>query len=472
MDQCSESEVVEPTDMIFLEGSLRNAIHMAVYQLSDLVLAEVVAKCATINSMALVNGLQQSQLMAACLHGNPDYVQDLLEVPGIKIDLQNDKDWHALACACRADHVEVVHLILDACPDPQRVVNLQDNSGASPLMEAVVTCLTEVISLLRPRAGNVDYASLSSVMMARKRELLTLLISKGAVVNMQDNNGMSALMLASIGARELQSLPHLPDEDKKFSLLIAIGQCGYLAAVQVLLENGADVNILANNGLTSLMMATLNGHTEAVSMLLQNGANVNIQNCLGMTALIIAIYNNHKEIASLLLEYGSNVNFTLFVKNGVHMTNLMLATIFGHAEIVSLLLEYGADVGIALLLACGSGHTRIVKLLLTYQANVNQQHNDNGVSGLMLAISMGHAEICQLLLRHNAIVDLRDKDGRSALMYAVVKNHTDLVPCLLEGGAQVDMKGASGISPLMYACFFGRTNLAKILLDHRANVNL
>lgn len=74
MDRCSESEVVNLLNMITLEGSLSNAIHLAVYQLSDLVFAEVVAKCANINSMALVNGMQQSQLMAACLHGNPDYI--------------------------------------------------------------------------------------------------------------------------------------------------------------------------------------------------------------------------------------------------------------------------------------------------------------------------------------------------------------------------------------------------------------
>ena len=142
MDRCSESEVVEElTDMIALEGSLANEIQLAAYALSDLVFAEVVAKCATINSMALVNGMQQSQLMAACLHGNPDYVQDLLEVPGIKIDLQNDEGWHALTCACRADHVEVVRLILDTCPDPLHGFDCQLPGYGGSACFSVLACI-------------------------------------------------------------------------------------------------------------------------------------------------------------------------------------------------------------------------------------------------------------------------------------------------------------------------------------------
>ncbi len=57
----------------------------------ELVLAEAVEKCNGTNDMAMINRMQLSQLMVACYHGNPDYVQAPLEVPGTKIDLQNDK---------------------------------------------------------------------------------------------------------------------------------------------------------------------------------------------------------------------------------------------------------------------------------------------------------------------------------------------------------------------------------------------
>ena len=43
-----------------------------------------------INSLVEVNGKQYSQLMVACLYENVKYVKDLLQVPGIRIDEQNN----------------------------------------------------------------------------------------------------------------------------------------------------------------------------------------------------------------------------------------------------------------------------------------------------------------------------------------------------------------------------------------------
>ena len=73
---------------------------------SELVLAEVVEKSSSINDVVMINGRQLSQLMVACFYGNPDYVQDLLAVPGIKVDLQNEEGLHALMCACAYGHTQ------------------------------------------------------------------------------------------------------------------------------------------------------------------------------------------------------------------------------------------------------------------------------------------------------------------------------------------------------------------------------
>ena len=72
---------------------------------SEIWLAEAVANSVHINSLVLVNGIQLSQLMVACLHGNIDYVEALLEVPGVKVDLQNDEGWHAFQLACICGHM-------------------------------------------------------------------------------------------------------------------------------------------------------------------------------------------------------------------------------------------------------------------------------------------------------------------------------------------------------------------------------
>ena len=85
----------------------------------------------------------------------------------------------------------------------------------------------------------------------------------------------------------------------------------------MLLDNGADVNLVEKNGSTALMLAAryseIDSNLETVRLLLEKGANVNIATGDGSTALIMAAkYSNIKsflEITRLLLENGANINF-------------------------------------------------------------------------------------------------------------------------------------------------------------------
>ena len=73
---------------------------------------------------------------------------------------------------------------------------------------------------------------------------------------------------------------------------------GDVEEVERLIEQGADVNAIANNGATALMYASQNGHSEVVGLLLTVGGDVNATDPIGMTALIMASQNGHVEIVS------------------------------------------------------------------------------------------------------------------------------------------------------------------------------
>ncbi|CAI7993909.1 Ankyrin repeat domain-containing protein 50, partial [Geodia barretti] len=49
---------------------------------------------------------------------------------------------------------------------------------------------------------------------------------------------------------------------------------GHRAVVELLLENGADVSICSEDGLSPLYVASCNGHTEVVDVLVKAGADV------------------------------------------------------------------------------------------------------------------------------------------------------------------------------------------------------
>jgi len=63
---------------------------------------------------------------------------------------------------------------------------------------------------------------------------------------------------------------------------------GHTEIVRLLIDKGADVNLLDKNGETALMGAAGAGHTEIVKVLIDKKANVDTKNNNGVTALIKA----------------------------------------------------------------------------------------------------------------------------------------------------------------------------------------
>lgn len=68
-----------------------------------------------------------------------------------------------------------------------------------------------------------------------------------------------------------------------------------------------DVNFKSKNNSTLLMIA-ISRNVEIVRLLLENGANPNVVNCNGSTALSIAIYFKNYALAELLIRYGANTD--------------------------------------------------------------------------------------------------------------------------------------------------------------------
>ena len=69
----------------------------------------------------------------------------------------------------------------------------------------------------------------------------------------------------------------------------------------MLLEHGADVNLPAlRKGTTPVMIASRNGRADTVDLLIKNGADVNVQNTRGRTALSCAVDLNHRKVIKVL----------------------------------------------------------------------------------------------------------------------------------------------------------------------------
>ncbi len=92
-----------------------------------------------------------------------------------------------------------------------------------------------------------------------------------------------------------------------YTPLIIAGYRNQLEAVKVLLELGAHVNALSEDG-TVLTAACYKSNTELVKILISNKADVNVKNNAGTTPLMFAIMAENEEVVKLLVEKGADKN--------------------------------------------------------------------------------------------------------------------------------------------------------------------
>ena len=94
------------------------------------------------------------------------------------------------------------------------------------------------------------------------------------------------------------------------TLLIAISRTKYdnIITAQILIDKGADINLVNRYGSTALIIASIYGNIKIVKLLLENKADINVVNLYHNTALKNAVISGHKEITTMLVDNGADVN--------------------------------------------------------------------------------------------------------------------------------------------------------------------
>ncbi|KAI1426039.1 hypothetical protein F5Y12DRAFT_713695 [Xylaria sp. FL1777] len=176
---------------------------------------------------------------------------------------------------------------------------------------------------------------------------------------------------------------------------------GYTKIVQLLLDQGSNLEVEDSSLQTPLILAAKNGHTKTVQLLCSQGSNLEAADRFhGQTPLMWAAKNGHTETVQLLCSQGSNLE----APDSSHgRTPLMWAAIYGHTEIIQLLCSQGANLEAKncysetpLMWAAEDGRTETVQLLCSQGANLEAK-DKFGHTPLILAAKNGHIETAQLL---------------------------------------------------------------------------
>jgi ankyrin repeat protein len=278
--------------------------------------------------------------------------------------------------------------------------------------------------------------------------------------------------------------------------------------VQLLLDKGADVSFINNEGdtdPTALIRAASSLKIENARLLLSKNANVNakVDDPITPSALFAAcsgVFNPlNLELVDLLLEHGADVN----IRDKDNSTPLLQTIAANNSlgdeieqqrlKIVQSLLNKGADLTVRakwmeswqptpLLAAIHADKPKIALLLIEQGAEVNDQSGTTSGSNpnahytaLMQASEKGMADVVKALIDKGAEINTRNEDGDSALLIATGNpSGVAAISILLDKEADVTATNNKGRTALMNAAiltgYFGADDI-ELLIKKGVNVN-
>jgi len=138
-------------------------------------------------------------------------------------------------------------------------------------------------------------------------KIISLLVEKGAALEVKDTNGDTPL-LAAVSYNKPKSAIYLIGKGADIgatngygnSLVLDAVVCDDLELIKVLLNKTGNLNVQNREGFTPLINATINANTNTVKYLLDMGADPTYRDVYGKSALDYAISNKNKDKAFLL----------------------------------------------------------------------------------------------------------------------------------------------------------------------------
>lgn len=311
-------------------------------------------------------------------------------------------------------------------------------------------------------------------------------------------------------------------------VLMEAARQGRDSAVRALLDRGAPVNFLDENGYSPLMAAAMGNRPETIRLLVQSGAEVDLAALpRGRTALIEAAWQEHPEAVRALLDCGADPNcqdsicgtaisdtqccdcILHLARAGADLQQprrryqeslLAEAAAQGRQDLMEELLGRGAELDPgALVAALRSGPIKVAAWLLDHGADPNAASSLGELPMEAAAGRRGALSWMQLLLRRGAQVQRMGRalaravqtenlealeflfelgvtppeEGEPLLHLAAAVGKSRMVQRLLEWpGCQVDVPYLEGQTPLMRAATNGALKCVELLLKAGAGLEL
>jgi ankyrin repeat protein len=375
---------------------------------------------------------------------------------GADVSLANNYGATPMSLAAEVGNTDMLKVLLEAGAN----ANSPNADGQTALLAVARTGNVQAAQLLLDHGATVDarekWGGQTALMWASARrhpKVMELLISKGADVNARSID------------RDYQR--HVTAEGRPKSLdaggltpLLYAARENCVACGEVLVKNGADIDLPDPDGVSPLLVAVMNANWDLAGQLIQAGADVNQWDIFGEAPLFSAVelrnridggrasidpMNTTKGLAivTMLLERGADPNMQLLFKppnvrgalNTRGVTPLIRAAINGDLEVAKILLEHGADATlytadrqtpIHAVLAGRAPEPQALELIRVLQkagtdvnviALINHPEEIRGGTALHYAVRKRQKDVIKLLASFGIDMNATDQDGLTALDY-------------------------------------------------------
>ena len=307
-----------------------------------------------INERDKQNG--RNPLMYASITKNTNAIQLLLNHAEIDVNQCDDDGCNALFHSVKNEHLQITQLLVESGADINMAV---DDTGQTPISYCVMNNRVDIINLLlnQPHidincTDNNEYNALFYAIKNDNFEIFQLLVESGADVNIIVHESGETPLIMAMNLKNESMIKYLIENnlnEANMNHCDGKGCCALFYAVndgndeivQLLVQSGADVNVLAGgNGQTPIIAATINSRVEMVKLLSQNpDIDINHSDDDGYSALMYAVKNSHFEIVQLLVESGADVNVS---DDDTGQTPLMISLLSNrNHDIAAWLLQHG-----------------------------------------------------------------------------------------------------------------------------------
>ena len=290
-------------------------------------------------------------------------------------------------------------------------------------------------------------------------------------------------------------------------------------AVELVLNDGLDINTPALCNRTPLLWASLSSSGEFIETLIELGANFNAQRTDDKEAplTLSSCWNNFMAVY-LLLDYGADAN----IASADGKSPLHTAVSKGFFDITKCLVEKGSNVNLQnkegrtpLFLGVKNKHEQLIKLLIENEADVTIGYKENSTDRIYLVrgqdrgraawhyvLAKKHLLGLFLKLTNGGCIDVADfgdilrsgwgKDPPEGTIDKILEegdfkeipgvtvlhiaskenNEPEIIDLLVKSGANVNAQDAEGFTPLHMATIHGNLKIVKKLVDLDADVNI